>query len=360
MRKQKAILTAAAIIGAMAPCAGVLGDSVVLKSGDQFSGTITRIDATTVDVKTPFAGLIHVKRDTIKSLRSEDKVTVVAEDGTEHQSFVGQTQDGTSWKESPVVVAPPPPPAVLTPPTPVIPAKVYALNLEPYWLPVGPHWKDQFSLGLVNTTGNTESTSFAAELQLNYKDKPHELNLKLGGVYDVTNGSQTAGQAYFDAVYRRELPEWDKSERWYLFAENHELYDAIKEISYRITNGVGLGYYVFKDDKFTLDLRAGPAFVCEKDFSGDTSSDISGLVGLRAVYVINERASLSEEALYTFAFADFDRYQLTSETALNIKLPELARGMGMKLSFRDDYDNTAAVGKDRNDTRFVLSLTLDF
>ena len=339
------------------PAAVSRADNVILKSGDTFTGTVTRVDAQNVDVTTTFAGVIHVKRETIKSIRSDARVTIVAADGTEHTAFVGPTADGNAWRESsavvPVVVAAPPPP-----PAPAAPAKVYNTDLEAYFLPVGPHWKNQFTLGVVNTTGNTESTSFASELAFNYANKPSELNLKLGGVYSVNDGQQTAGQFYFDGIYRRILPEWDKSERWYLYGENHELYDGIKGISYRITNSVGLGYYAIREENFKLDLRAGPAYVCEKFFNGDTDSSMSALAGLRAVYTFNERTSLSEEIIYTTSLQDMRIYQLTSETALNVKMPEIARGVGLKLGFRDDYDNVSA-GK-RNDTRLTLAMTLDF
>ena len=127
-----------------------------------------------------------------------------------------------------------------------------------------------------------------------------------------------------------------------MFGENHELYDAIKAISVRSTSGGGVGYYLFKGDKFSADLRAGPAYVYERFFSGDSNSDVSGLAGLRIQYAINDRASLSQNVLYTTAFSNASRYQLTSESALNLKLPEIARGVGMKFAFVDDYDNTAA------------------
>lgn len=333
-------------------------DTIILTTGESIPGTIRQINADTIDVETPFAGLIHVKRSAIKTLRSEAPVTIVQPQAQPRQAYVGPVSEGSGWRES---ADPLPPIAVASTEAPIpAPGKVYDVNLEPYYLPLGPHWKNQFSLGVVNTTGNTESTSFASELALNYKLEPSELNLKIGGVYDVNNGQQTAGQFYFDAIYRRTMSEWDKSDRWYIFAENHELYDGIKEISYRITNAVGAGYYVFKDEKFTLDLRAGPAYVCEKFFSGDTESNFSGLVGLRAVYVLNDRVSLSEDALYTVAACDVGQYQITSETALNVKLPEVARGAGMKLAFRDDYTSTVPAGRKNNDTRLTLSFTLDF
>ena len=63
---------------------------------------------------------------------------------------------------------------------------------------------------------------------------------------------------------------------------------------------------------------------------------------------------------YTVSVQNVSRYQLTSESAMNVKLPEVARGVGMKLAFRDDYDNAAPAGRKNNDTRLTLSMTLDF
>lgn len=359
MGRSACIANILAVAAALA-CSAAMADTVILKSGDTFSGTITRISPDAVDVDTPFAGKIAVKRDTIRTLRSENKVNVVDPQGAAHATFIAPLAEGAGWREANAVAPALAPVAVATPPAALPPEKVVYLDLERYYLPIGPHWKNQFVLGLVNTSGNTDSTNFSAEANFKYKESVHELTLKIGGVYDVTEGRQTAGQFYFDAVYRRTLSEWDKTERWYFFAENHDLYDAVKGISYRVTNAAGLGYYLVKSEKFNLDVRGGPAFVCEKFFDGDTESAMSALAGLRATYVFNERTSLSEDFLYTVSLADAANYQITSETALNLKMPEIARGAGLKLAFRDDYDNSAPGLAKQNDTRFTVALTLDF
>jgi putative salt-induced outer membrane protein YdiY len=350
-----------ALTAAVLACTPVLADTISLKSGDNFTGTITKITPTTVEVDTTFAGKIIVKRDTIKTLRSEERVAIVGADGATTRAFIAPVAEGSGWLQQESVAPPPPPPAPVVatvPPAP--PGKVYDVDLQRYYIPVGPDWKNTFSVGIVNTTGNTESTNIAAEVSFKYDVKPLEFTLKIGGVYDTTEGKQTAGQFYFDAVVRRALTEWDKDGKWYFFGENHELYDAMKDLSYRITNGAGLGYYFAKDPKgLTLDLRAGPAYVCEKFFDDSGESYISALVGLRALYVINDRFTVSQEVLYTVSLEDARSYQIMAETAALVKLPEVARGVGMKFAFRDDYDN-ATVAEKRNDTRLTLSLTLDF
>ena len=138
------------------------------------------------------------------------------------------------------------------------------------------------------------------------------------------------------------------------------MYDAVKAISIRSTSSFGPGYYFFKGKKFNLDGRVGPAFVYERFFDGHQLTDFDILAGIRVEYIVNDRSTFTEDALYTVAVADNQRYQLSSDTAYAVKVPEIARGAGIKFDFRDDYDNSASQGSKQNDTRFTLALTLDF
>jgi hypothetical protein len=61
-------------------------DTIILKSGDTFTGTITRIGPDTIDVTTKFAGPIKVVRDTVRTLRSDGQVTIVNPQGEEHKA----------------------------------------------------------------------------------------------------------------------------------------------------------------------------------------------------------------------------------------------------------------------------------
>jgi putative salt-induced outer membrane protein len=344
----------------------VHADNVYLKSGDILSGTITRIGPDTVDLTTTYAGPIKIRRDAVRTLRSDAKVTIASPQGEVHTAFVAPIDNSPTggWRESEAAVPPTGIAAVAVPspttaPAPVV-TKAYYLNLEPYWLPVGPDWKNQFVLGVSSSSGNTDSTTVAAEADFHYDTKPQEFTLKIGANYQVTDGVQTTDQAYLDGVYRRSFPKIDKSERWYAFGENHELYDAIKAISLRSTTSFGPGYYFFKGKKLNLDGRVGPAFVYERFFDGHQLTDFDALAGLRIEYIVNDRSTFTEDALYTVAVEDNQRYQLSSDTAYAIKVPEIARGAGIKFDFRDDYDNSASQGSKQNDTRFTLALTLDF
>ena len=84
------------------------------------------------------------------------------------------------------------------------------------------------------------------------------------------------------------------------------------------------------------------------------------LVGLRATYTFSDRVQITQDLEYSQAMFDPEHYVITSETALHIKLAEVQRGLGIKLAFRDDYDNATQSPNSRNDTRFTAGLTLEF
>lgn len=325
------------------------GDTVVLKNGDQLTGTIMSIEPTTVRIKSPILGELAVPRDGIKRLQSQEKVRFIDASGAAHEAYVGPGTEAAAFTEAAAI-----PPAAATEP-----AKETPLNLEPYFLPVGPHWKNQLAVGLLNTTGNTESTQYTGEADFHYNTAPWEINMKIGGAYGVTDDTRNMELAFFDVLARRDLPELH-THRWFLFAESHELYDGIKGITFRSIDNAGVGHYIWKGQRLNMDLRSGPGVTYVRHFTEGEGIDFTGLVGFRATYKINDRLSLSEDLLYTNALTHTDRFQAVSETALHLKLPELGRGFGLKGSFQDDYDSTAPAGRAKNDTRLVLALTLDF
>ncbi|MCL2648508.1 MAG: DUF481 domain-containing protein [Phycisphaerales bacterium] len=335
---------------------GAFGDTVVMEDGDKLTGKIEKVTADTVEMATKHAGHVTIQKSAVKSMWSEEEVSVVNAAGETRQVFLAPAKDGTSWKET-AAVAPQPTvgPVVMKAAEPAPPV----LNWEPYWLPIGPHWKNTLVLGLVNTTGNTESTAFAGELGFNFKSGPSDLSLRVGGEYSITDGKPSAQRFYNDNIYKRSLPEWNM-DRWLVFAESHNVYDGIKGISFRSQDAVGLGYKLWKGEKLEADLRAGPGVTCESFFDGTSHTDLSGLVGLRAQYTFNERANLTQDVVYTNGLTDLSRYQVSSETALNLKMPEIARGVGLRFLFRDDFDSTTRPPAKHNDTRLVIGVTYDF
>lgn len=355
--------TCLAALAVASLAAAAFADTVQLTNGDRLTGTITRITPDAVEITTPYAGAITLKRNAVKTMWSQEPVTIAPAEGPARTAYIAPTAEG--WAEAAQAV-PEPSPVAATPvaaaPVAAAPGPVVApaprLNLQGYYLPIGPDWTNVLTVGVLNTSGNTDSSQFTAEAVFAQKKDTHELTLKFGGAYAVTSGEQTLGLAYSDIIYRRNLP-WQGG-RWYAFAENDNRYDGVKGISLRSTTAGGLGYNLFAGERFDADLRAGPGFTYQRYFDGTADADAVILVGFRAAYAFSDRVQLTQDLEYSQAMFDPEHYVVTSETALNIKLAEVQRGLGIKLAFRNDYDNATQPPNSKNDTRFTAGLTLEF
>jgi putative salt-induced outer membrane protein YdiY len=74
---------------------------------------------------------------------------------------------------------------------------------------------------------------------------------------------------------------------------------------------------------------------------------------------VNDHINITHEDTYTTSLTDVNFWRIHSESAVNVKL-DLESGLGLKFAFNDDYENHPATGRKNNDTRLMLSLTLDF
>ncbi|HVX86262.1 MAG TPA: DUF481 domain-containing protein [Phycisphaerae bacterium] len=346
-----------------------LADTVTLKNGDKITGNITEVSPRAITLSTPYAGTLKIERSAVRTLQSDHPVAVVRADGNTQERYLSPlapTQPGTQpasgaatqaaavgWLETQTPNIPPtgtpPAPAVVTPvKTPETPRRFT------HYLDFGPNWKNTLAIGAVNSAGNDETTSFNADLTLHYQKNTEELTEKFEALYGTSNGSQTAGLVDQNTVYRHDL-----TQKWYAYASDDVRYDEIKGISLQAQGSGGLGYYLFRGDRFKLDLRGGPGVEYLKTFDGKSDVAPSGEAGIRMSYAINSHLSATHETTYTTSLLDQDVWRIHSETALNYKL-DVERGLGLKLAYNDDYENQPSQGRKRNDSRVSLSLTLDF
>jgi putative salt-induced outer membrane protein len=324
-------------------------DSVLLNNGDRVSGTIEELNPASVIITTRYAGRLVIDRSAIKTLQSDKPVTIIRPNDQKEQLFLSPTADGKSWKET-TAYAPPPPPAT----APVAATAPAAMPPPTKFLSISPLWKNQIALGMTNTSGNGHSTQFSGNILFHYVNKPDELTLKFEGAYGNTNDQLNAAYVDENAVYRHDL-----NEKWYLYTSDDVRHDALKGVSLQATGAGGLGYWISRTDKFKFDLRGGPGVTYLKTFDGNENISPAIDSGTRLEYAFNERLSVAETATYTSSLTDFAIWHLNSETALQVKL-DIDHGLGIKLSFVDDYENRPSAGHVNNDTRFVLSLTYDF
>ncbi len=355
-----ATLTALASLPAFA-------DTVTLRNGDQLTGSINEVSPAHVIVTTPYAGKLTIDRAAVRTLQSDTAVSVLRPDGSSELRYLSPTTqpviapDSTAatqtaaagWRETEAPV----PPVAGSPVATALPAPIKT-DAPPkrfsQYFDFGPDWKNTLALGAANSSGNDESTSVNGSLSLHYQKKADELSIKFESLYGTSQGQQTAGLLAQNTIYRHDL-----TSRWYSYASDDLRYDEIKGISLQAQGSGGVGYYVFKSDRFKLDVRSGPGVQYLKTFDGRSAVAPSAEAGIRIAYVVNDHLTATHETTYTTSLFDSEVWRVHSESALNYKL-DVERGMGLKFAYNDDFENRPSANRQKNDSRVSLSLTLDF
>ena len=353
-----ATLLVASIIGL--GCGTAPGGTVVLTNGDHLSGRITQLTPRRVVINTSYAGGVVIKVSSVRTITSRSPVKLTTIAGKTSLVTISPAPGDQGWITH----------SVSQTKTQIIPADLPPLPLvkkaPPAPAPIsifGPDWDNQLVLGATNTTGNSDSTLFNGELRFHYRHKPDDLLISLAGGYGVTNGTQSLGFFRSNLLWKRQLnkfkPHWAK--KVFLFLQNTNLYDAIQGISIRSDTEGGLGYYLWNNKKSEFDLRAGPGYTYERFFHGQSYSYINGIAAAHFRYQIARHVRFTQTAGYISSLENAYNYQLNATSALYLGLPHIVRGMGLRFSFTDLYDNAAGTQDlKRNSTLIIAALTFKF
>ena len=198
--------------------------------------------------------------------------------------------------------------------------------------PVKGTTKASLSLGLVETSGNSDTTTFNSKVHLSRKQGIYRVRLEglyiygeSGGVsfaekVDVTNRWEIRLNSYF--------PFWDFS--YYR--------DPFQKYDYRIATGPGLGYYFIKTD--TAYLSASYYIRSHNDHLLGTDDRYVNYtmqhIEERAKYSFTENLSLTQKLIYSISDRKAGDYFVDFETALKNKI---SKRLALELSYVARYQN---------------------
>ena len=122
-------------------------------------------------------------------------------------------------------------------------------------LPVSAHaqWKPTAELGVVNTTGNSDTTSVNGKFALSGEDEAWTHDYYLSALRAESSDELTANRSELGAKAARKL-----GERSYLGGVARYENDDFSAYRYQATLALNYGIEAFKDDKRRLLLEAGP------------------------------------------------------------------------------------------------------
>lgn len=210
-----------------------------------------------------------------------------------------------------------------------------------------PPAENSVAVGVTLTDGNSETLLATLAAEHNRKRDDYTLRLALSGAYGEDKEETTTENAKALAEYRVLM-----SERAYILGGLSVLYDAIADIDYRAVLSIGPGYYFIKDDKASLGVEVGPAFIMEK--AGGVEREE---FALRAGELYERRLSATARVWQSLEYIpvvdDLDDYLLNTEVGIEAAINSSA---ALRLVVKNAYDSTPAEGKEKSDTTLIGAL----
>jgi len=232
-------------------------------------------------------------------------------------------------------------------------------------------------LGYIETQGNTRTQTFNLDANLKKGWGRHIYQVSFDGQYASDKNVETKNKYSIELNYDYEFTD--------RFAFNYLVgfkKDRFSGYDYQAYTGPGAKYKAIKTENHNLSLDGNILFA--QDDIEDTQYDASGAVieypnaaetpvattvngpvnnyssyRAKAVYSwsILDNLKFNQDLSYRAEFNDSDNYFVTSKTALNSKISNI---FSAGLSYKIDYINMQANGKEYTDRTFTANLIIDY
>ena len=212
------------------------------------------------------------------------------------------------------------------------------------------HWDGEAGLGYVATTGNTETSTFAAKLDATHEKEKWRNNLAANMLYTKSSEVKTAEKYFLSGQ-----SNYRYATHMSLFARGSYEDDRFSGFEYQGTATVGMGYRLLADiDSMSLDLEAGGGIKAyqEEGRNGETEG-IARLAG-KYIWDFREKSKFTQEISSEFG-KSFDVYKsISSLTA------QLVGNFAINLGYTVKYTTEVPAGKEKKDTETTINLVYVF
>ncbi|HKJ04517.1 MAG TPA: DUF481 domain-containing protein [Geopsychrobacteraceae bacterium] len=215
------------------------------------------------------------------------------------------------------------------------------------------NWSNDAELSFVDTGGNTEVTTLAAQNLLKYRfDEQYTGQWLLQALYGENAGEKNAES------YATELRgDYAPYERLYYFATAGWLQDEFSGTDSRIVFGLGSGYKFLQGSKHFLIGEAGLTYTREEYVDNSDAAYLGARLFGKFDYKFNETSRFMQSLELLPDFDETDNWLLNSETAI---IAALSNRFSMKTAYKVKYDHEPLAGLDKTDRILSVALMAQF
>ena len=321
------------------PAANSLADEVVLANGDKLTGTIVKVEAGKLTLKTEYAGAIEILIDKVKKIVTDNPVEIHLTGGEVLKGKIRTTAEGK------LAVEPSPDRAAST----VEMNKVVAINPPPK-----PPAKltGNIALGGSLQTGNTDRRSFAAAADASIRGERDRFGVRFLFNYAEEKDEVTARNLYGALKY-----DYFFTKKFYGYLGLEMLKDRFKDLNLRTIVGPGVGYQIWDDPIKFLLFEAGITYYSEDRRTAEDDSWVAARLAGNFRYTLSKFLTFSDRLEIYPSLANANDFTLRNEAAI---LSPIGAGWSLKLANILEYDNDPPRNVSKTDLTWILGLQYSF
>lgn len=212
-------------------------------------------------------------------------------------------------------------------------------------------YSGEVSAGFDRRRGNTDSTELVGELDLKRKTEIHEWRAKFRAYYSEEDKKMNAQKYY--GLLRYDHRFFD-DRLFFTFGSLEYDRDRFANIDGRYTPGAGVGYWIFDEDDYKLQVESKLG-ITHTQFRDETK-DTTELVLVPRLYgeiKFLEDNTFSQEFTVYPSLTGGGEYRLYSETTLDAPL---SKSISLKFQFIDEYNSMPGGSSKKNDARFISKI----
>ncbi len=211
-----------------------------------------------------------------------------------------------------------------------------------------------FSLGYEQKRGNTESRAFSSDFRLRRKGLFSEDELKLALFYSSSDNKMD--QQQFRFMGRRGV-SFGEEMMWYWFAKAEFWHDKFAAVKARWLPSVGIGYWFSDEMPFKAMLEGSLGYQITDFYGWNDDGEVMVIMRGFLSAKIFDSFILTQDLAFYPSVQDVDNYRLISETSLSLPIKD---NLSVKISLLDEYDNSPAQDKKKNDLHLISALSWSF
>ena len=321
------------------------GDTLELKGGDRFTGTIESITTGKVVIATAYAGKITIDRQAVLRVVTDHPVNVAMSNGDRVAGKIDTSPEGTitidtSYGKLQVTNA-------------------AAVNIA--WLPgatdptlpPGLSWKYSLAFDLLGRSGNSRAIQLGGAADAIMSGPDTDLKFYANGAYGKTDGNVSDNRILGGIDFER---RFESVQSWYIRDELQK--DEVQGFRFRNLLAGGYGYYLLKSDDQSLRFRGGVGhtYTAYEDPMRTDDSSISLDFGIHFRQNFGEHSVWNTDVTFQPSVEDFSNYYVTHESKLSIPLtiPNLSQEFGIA----NQYVSQPGADKKKLDTTYFTRTRL--